>query len=107
MEWFNGATFASWAVILLAQNAAFTWVSRARNSGSIGYHGVASIFSNGVWFASQVIVIDQIRQALISHDILRIVLTGAFYTLCTVIGSVSMHAFLMAKVEKGKRKVGA
>lgn len=107
MSWFSWGTFVSWALILLAQNASFTWVSRARNSGSIGYHAIAAVGSNGIWFASQVIVIDQIQQALHSHDMPRIVFTAAFYTLFTVVGSVSMHKFLMSKVEKGARKVGA
>ena len=34
-----------WAVMLLIQNATFTWVSRARNSKSLGYHAVAAVFS--------------------------------------------------------------
>ena len=38
-----------WAVNLLAQNFCFTFVSRARNSGSLKRHVVAAIASNGVW----------------------------------------------------------
>jgi uncharacterized membrane protein len=107
VDWFNPAVFALWAIILVAQNASFTWVSRARNSGSVGYHAIAAVGSNGIWFASQVIVIQQIRDALQSHDSWRILFTGVFYVICTVVGSVSMHKFLMTQVEKGKLKVGA
>jgi hypothetical protein len=39
-----------WFLLLVLQNAAFTWVSRARNSGSIGYHAIAAVFSNGIPF---------------------------------------------------------
>ena len=40
--------YFAWALLLILQNMAFTWVSRARNSGSLGYHAIASICSNGV-----------------------------------------------------------
>jgi hypothetical protein len=96
-----------WALVLLIQNASFTWVSRARNSGSVKYHAVASVFSNGVWFASQVVVVGKITEALKSHDWPLMIGTGLFYTVFTVLGSVAMHHFLMTKVEKGARKVGA
>jgi hypothetical protein len=95
-----------WAIVLLIQNASFTWVSRARNSGSVKYHAVASVFSNGVWFASQVVVVNKITDALAAGDWPLMIATGAFYTLFTVIGSISMHHFLMTRVEKGKLKVG-
>lgn len=96
-----------WAVILLAQNASFTLVSRARNSGSISFHAVASIGSNGIWFMSQIIVIDKISRALRSHDWELMAFTLVFYTLFTVIGSISMHYISMRWIEKGKRAVGA
>ena len=37
-------------LITILQNASFTLVSRARNSGSLLYNGFASIFSNGIWY---------------------------------------------------------
>lgn len=96
-----------WAVSLLLQNASFTWVSRARNSGSIKYHAVASIGSNGIWFLNQFIVVDVITKAIRSSDLWLAVGSGLWYTLWTVVGSVTMHWFLMKHVETGKRKVGA
>ena len=35
--------------ITVLQNASFTLVSRARNSGSVSYHAAAAVASNGVW----------------------------------------------------------
>lgn len=103
--------YVLWAISLLLQNASFTWVSRARNSGSVKYHAVAAVCSNGVWFLNQFIVVDIIIKAIhtykVSHNLWPAIGAGLFYTLFTVIGSVSMHWFLMRHVEKGTRKVGA
>ena len=94
-----------WGVMLFAQNAAFTWVSRARNSGSIPYHAVASVASNGVWIASMFFVVDQLHAA--KGDALRMLAVGLFYTACTVAGATFMHWFSMKHLERGKRRVGA
>ena len=95
-----------WAIILLIQNAGFTWLSRARNSGSITYHGIAAIISNGVWFISQIFVVALITEAIKSHNLGLLLITAIFYTFFTVTGSISMHHFLMKYIEVGKRKVG-
>lgn len=100
-------TWAGWAVLLLAQNAAFTWVSRARNSGSTRYHAVAAVFSNGVWFAGQFIIFDQFTQARESGDMRYVAFLFAFYTLFTVLGSVGAHHVLQTRVETGARRIGA
>lgn len=96
-----------WAVVLLIQNASFTLVSRARNSGSLKFHAIASVFSNGVWFASQIVVVTKISDAWKAQDWGLLAFTAAFYTLFTVIGSISMHYISMKYLEKGKRAVGA
>ncbi len=96
-----------WAALLVLQNAAFTWVSRARNSGSLAYHATASVFSNGIWIFGQTITIGMLVPAINSQDWIRIAAIGGFYTTFTVIGSVSMHHILSTYVERGKRKVGA
>ena len=49
-----------WALLLVLQHAAFTWVSRARNSGSIGYHAIASVFSNGIFFTTNLMLIGSV-----------------------------------------------
>jgi predicted permease len=93
-----------WAALLIGQNAAFTWVSRARNSGSLPYHAIAAVFSNGIWIISMFLVVDKLREAKGADEI---ALVAAFYTLFTVIGSVGMHWLSMRYFETGKRKVGA
>lgn len=97
--------YLTWGAILFAQNASFTWVSRARNSGSIGYHALASVASNGVWIASMYFVVDMLREA--KGDPARMLAVGAFYTACTVAGATFMHWFSMRHLERGKRRVGA
>ncbi len=89
-----------WTVALLGfvQNVAFTFVSRGRNSGSLGYHFAASIFSNGIYAALLFVSIDQVSQAK-SMPLLFL----AIYTLATMSGSIFAHWFAL-KIEKGKGK---
>lgn len=94
-----------WGAILIAQNASFTLVSRARNSGSIGYHALASVASNGVWILSMYFVVDKLHEA--RGDWGRMFAVGVFYTACTVAGATFMHWFSMRFLETGKRRVGA
>lgn len=101
----TGSIIAIWGVALVAQNASFTWVSRARNSGSLGYHAIASVFSNGIWIASMFFIVDLLSRA--KGNVPMMIGLGAFYIACTVTGSVLMHYVSMRWLEKGKRKVGA
>jgi hypothetical protein len=101
----------AWAIVVLhapdlalvaglgfLQNLAFTFVSRGRNSGSLGYHMVASVFSNGIWVTMFVIGI-KITTAPDAD-----VLPFAFvYCLSTMAGSVFAH-WLARKVERGKAR---
>lgn len=96
-----------WAILLIAQNFAFTMVSRARNSGSLSYHAICAVFSNGIWIFSQTIVISLLLEALATGSAIYIAKVGIFYTIFTVTGSLAAHKFARTVVEKGKRKVGA
>lgn len=96
----------AWGVLLLLQNAAFTLVSRARTRGSLLYHGVASVASNGVWFLSQIFLFDYMLKAILVWDGWLLAQLFAFYTLCTVLGSVGMH-YISMRYQEGKRAVGA
>lgn len=98
--------YLAWAVLLVFQNAAFTWVSRARNSGSDWYHAFAAVFSNGIWFAATFITFERVWTVLKTGDVRLGVMIGAIYVAATVLGSVSMGMFLRKYVERGKRKVG-
>lgn len=94
-----------WFLLLVVQTAAFTLVSRARNSGSLGYHAIASVISNGVWFVSQFILIGRVaKPGMPMAEITRI---GLIYVAATVTGAVLMHWISVRYLERGKRKVGA
>jgi hypothetical protein len=94
------------AVIAFIQNMAFTWVSRSRNSGDPNYHRYAAICSNGIWFVTQLLIINQVWPALTNGEWWRLLATGAVYVIATTEGSVLMMRILL-KSETGKRKVGA
>lgn len=100
-------TYALWAVFLMLQNAAFTLVSRARNSGSYGFHAVASVASNGVFIASQFISLAILMDVIKNGSWAETFGVGIFYTACTVAGSVGMHWVSVTYLENGRRKVGA
>lgn len=106
MSWADIASWAVWAVLLLVQNASFTWVSRARNSRSLGYHALASVASNGVWFIGLGLAIDKIHDAMRAESWTLLAATVVFYTTFTVLGSVGAHHLLMTRIETGNRRVG-
>jgi hypothetical protein len=100
-------SWAGWAVILLSQNFSFTYVSRARSSGSILRHLKASIFSNGIWIFSQMLMLGPMFDYLTGkHGLSLQIEAGALYTACTVAGSLIAHWWAL-RTEKGKNAVGA
>ena len=90
----------------LLQNMTFTWASRSRNSGCPMCHMWASITSNGVWFAMQVLMWHQLWQLIQAQNGFGLILTGIIYTVATTIGSVYAMKILLS-LEKGKSRVGA
>lgn len=82
-------------LMTILQNASFTLVSRARNSDSIMFHGLAAVLSNGIWF----MVVNQI----VNKDVNTFAL-GITYTIAAVIGSISMHYISMKYFEKWFKK---
>jgi hypothetical protein len=100
-------TWIIWAAVLVGQSFSFTFVSRARNSASLRRHLFASVLSNGVWFASQVILFNKLIDILRGNEgLLPAVYAGAFYCFWTVVGSISAHKIALM-TEKGKSSVGA
>jgi hypothetical protein len=96
-----------WAVILLAQNYTFTFVSRARNSGSLKRHVIASVLSNGVWFAGQGLTFTKLYKIMTgAYGVAAAIYTGLFYTAFTVAGSVLAH-YISLRTEEGMGAVGA
>ena len=79
-------------LLVILQNASFTLVSRARNSPSLMYHGIASVLSNGIWLLV-------IRQVVMNLDNCAMMLT---YLVGSVIGSLAMHKIAMKYFEKKK-----
>lgn len=96
----NILSWILWGVLLIGQNAAFTLVSRARNSSSLWYHAWAAVFSNGIWFASQFILVNEFVKIISNGDWIQGVGVGLFYTVCTLVGSLGMHHLAMHKLEK-------
>lgn len=66
-------------LLAFAQSVSFSIVSRSRNRNNITYHIIASIFSNGVWFAT--------FKNLLTADMSWILFIP--YTVGTVSGSVT------------------
>jgi hypothetical protein len=99
--------YALWGAFLLLQNASFTFVSRARNSGSYGLHVAAALCSNGVWFVQNLVGLGLLLDVVQHGTGWQKLGMGAFYTAFTVSGSVLMHWVGRTFIEKGKRKVGA
>jgi hypothetical protein len=98
-------SLTAWFFLLILQNAAFTWVSRARNSGSLAYHGAASVASNGVWFVSNIFLIGMVARP--DMPLRTLAELFCIYVAGTTSGAVLMHYASMRWLEKGKRKVGA
>jgi hypothetical protein len=72
------------------QNVSFSIVSRSRNRNHMGYHLVAAIFSNGVWFATM-------KYLLITNQMTWMLMIP--YTIGTVSGSLTGQAISM-RIEK-------
>ena len=79
-------------LLVILQNASFTLVSRARNSNSLLYHGIASVLSNGIWLLV-------IRQVVTNFDKPILMWT---YLIGSVTGSLLMHHIAMKYFEKKK-----
>lgn len=93
-------------VLATVQNAAFTWVSRSRNSGDVKYHAIAAVCSNGLWFITQVLIWSQLWARITNQDFVGLLIPLAVYVAGTTLGSCWAMARLL-KTETGKRRVGA
>jgi hypothetical protein len=78
--------------LTILQNGSFTLVSRARNSGSLVYNGLASIASNGIWY----LVFRKLSLSIDDPFLGVVYVTGA------VIGSVLMQWVSITYLEKKK-----
>lgn len=94
------------AAVAFIQNMAFTWVSRSRNGGDVGYHRRAAWCSNGVWFATQILLFNVLWSSLTHGAFWKVAVVGLIYVVATTEGSCLMMSRLL-KTESGNRKVGA
>lgn len=94
------------AAVSFIQNAAFTAVSRSRNSGDVAHHAKWSIASNGVWFATQILIYSSVWKAIETGSYDLIIGAGIVYVAATTAGSCWMMS-TMLKTETGKQRVGA
>lgn len=90
----------AWTLLLVCQNAAHTWVSRARNTNSLGYHAVAATCSHAAWFVSQFVLVDEMVKIIRTGNWPRAVLVGVFYAACCTAGSVFMHWLSIRYLER-------
>lgn len=102
-------TLFSWvamALLLVAQNFAFTVVSRARNSGSDAFHAIASVFSNGIWVVVNFLLVQGWTEVMAQDSFGLFAAVAGFYIAFTVIGSVFGGKVSRTFFERGKRRVG-
>lgn len=96
-----------WAIMLVWQNYAFTFVSRARNSGSLSLHMKAALQSNGVWFLQSIFVWSAFLKIITgAYGMWKALAAGVFYTIFTMSGAFLAHHRALKK-EKGITAVGA
>lgn len=96
-----------WPLTLIWQNYAFTQVSRARNSGSLRRHTIASLQSNGVWFLQTIFVFSAFQNIMSGqYGLLLTAAAVAMYTGFTMLGSLYAH-WRALKKEAGLSAVGA
>ena len=96
-----------WAIFLVWQNYAFTYVSRARNSASLKSHMAAALQSNGVWFLQTLFIFSAFKSILDGKYGYGMT-AGAvlYYTAFTMAGSLWAH-YRRLKKESGMSAVGA
>lgn len=82
--------------LTMLQSASFTLVSRARNTRSIWFHGIAAILSNGVY----ILVLKRVVMDLKSSDVQLAYVCGS------TTGAMIMHTLSMKFLERGKRRIG-
>lgn len=82
-----------WGILLFFQNAAHTATSRSRNSKSLAYTAIASVFSNGIWFASQFYIVNKLIE--VKDEPTKFATALVFYVVLTAAGSVASQWYLM------------
>lgn len=99
--------WVAWGPILVWQNYAFTFVSRARSSASIKRHAIAALQSNGVWFLQFLFAVAAFNRIIKGEYGWKMsALAVLYYTAFTMSGSLYAH-YRALKTEHGLTAVGA
>jgi hypothetical protein len=91
-----------WVVMLAIQQFSFTVVSRARNSNSVIYGGIASAFSNGIWFAQTIYMTGNFMEIIKNSDFNEALFMGFVYVSVNTVMSVVAQKVCMRWFERGK-----
>lgn len=96
-----------WMIVLAVTQGSGTLASRARNTPSFTYHGMAAMFSHSCFFVAQVIGIDVIVEVLRTRSIVLALTAFAVYSLSSTAGSITAHYVAITFFEQDdSRKVG-
>jgi len=96
-----------WGLLLALTNGASTLTSRARNTPSYGYHGAAAMVNHAIWFCANVMFVGVAIDIAKQPTALAAFGAFLFYTVCSTIGSVTVHYVSINYFERGNRRVGA
>ncbi len=94
-----------WAILVVLQKAANTWVGRARASGSIKWNAVAQAASSVLWIVNQLVIIGSVFEAMRSGDWELVGFVALIYVTASVAGSVFSH-WILLRIEKDSMRVG-
>lgn len=95
-----------WGALVVFVNIAGTVTSRARNTPSYWYHGIAAMANHAAWFCTTVIFVG------VAVDINKLDSPGAaigaflFYSVCATVGSITAHYLAINYLERDNRRVG-
>lgn len=90
-----------WAVLLISTAGTSTIASRARNTTSYWYHGLAALGSHGTFFLAQIIGVDLLVEVIQTRSILLGIKGFIVYAGASTAGSVLSHWIAMNYFEKG------
>lgn len=91
-----------WCFILAVQQFSFVVVSRARNSNNLWYGGIASVFSNGIWFLQYLFLTDGVMKVLKDSDWTEATKMGILYVLVNAVFAVLAQKVCMKWFERVK-----
>lgn len=96
-----------WGLLLAATNGCSTLTSRARNTPSYWYHGLAAMMNHAIWFVVNVMFVGIAIDIGALHDHRAAAGAWLFYTVCSTTGSVAVHYVSINFFERGNRRVGS